>query len=263
MLWILAAAAGLVLLTACVNVANLLFARGLGQDRHLALRSALGSDRARLIAGILIENGLLAALGGGAGLVLGWAGLHGLLLLAPDALPALVEPRFGARVFAFALGTTVAALLLIALTPALRLSRTSPADMLRSGDRASTAGRLTARLRDVLVVVQVAAALVLVSGAALLTRSFATLTDVPLGFDPRGVLAYEVHLPSARYPDGPTRHVFHERLHERVRALAGVEAVGAAAGSWSRAAITPGAFSGRPRPGRDRETPPGTRPTYA
>jgi predicted permease len=230
MLWILAAAAALVLLTACVNVANLLLARGLAQDRQLALRSALGSGRGRLVAGILTENGLLAVAGGAAGLVLGWLGLRGLLALAPDALPGVSDLRMGAAVFAFTLGVTVVALAVFGLAPALRLSRTAPADVLRSGDRASTLGRVGKRLRDGLVVVQVSAALVLVTGASLLTRSFDALANVPLGVDPTGVLTYEVHLPGARYPDGPARHAFHERLHDRVRDLPWVESVGAT--SW-------------------------------
>ncbi len=180
MLWILAAAAALVLLTACVNVANLLFARGLGQDRHMALRSALGSGRARLIASILTENGLLAILGGAFGLLLGWIGVRGLLLLAPDALPLVADLHVGPRVFLFALTVTVAALLAFGLAPALRLSRTTPAEVLRSGDRASTTGRLARRLRDGLVIVQIATALVLVTGATLLARSFQRLAEQPL-----------------------------------------------------------------------------------
>lgn len=230
MLWILAAAAALVLLTACLNVANLLFARGLGQDRHLALRSALGSGRVRLIAGILTENGLLALLGGLVGLAIGWVGVQGLLILAPAALPLVADLRMGSNVFIFALAVTVAALLLFGLTPALRLSRTAPADVLRSGDRAASVGRTARRLRDALVIVQVAAALVLVAGATLLARSFGALADVPLGVDAAGVLTYEVHLPGTRYGDGTTRHAFHEELQERVRNLPGVEAVGAT--SW-------------------------------
>ena len=230
MLWILAGAAGLVLLTACMNVANLLFARGLSQDRAIALRSALGSGRGRLITSILTENGLLAVAGGAVGLAIGWAGLRGLLLMAPDALPMVAEVQVGGRVFLFALTVTVGALIAFGLAPALRLSRTAPADVLRSGDRAATVGKLIRRLRDGLVVVQIAAALVLVAGATLLTRSFATLLDVPLGIEAEGVLTYEVHLPSARYQDGPTRHAFHELLQERVAALPGVESVGAT--SW-------------------------------
>ena len=230
MLLILAGAAGLVLLTACVNVANLLFARGLGRDRDLALRSALGSGRARLVASILTENGLLAAAGGVVGLALGWMGLKVLVRLAPDALPMIAEPEVGGAVFLFAFAVTVGALLLFGLTPALRMSRTAPADVLRSGDRSATVGRAARRLRNGLVVVQVAAALMLVAGAGLLTRSFNSLLDVPLGVEPEGVLTFEVHLPGARYADGEARHAFHERFQERVAALPAVDAVGAT--SW-------------------------------
>ena len=230
MLWILAAAAGLVLLTACVNVANLLFARGLAQDRHLALRSALGSGRARLIAGILTENALLAGAGGVVGLGLGWMGVRVLVRLAPDALPMIAEPAVGGPVFLFAFVVTVGALLAFGLTPAMRLSRTAPAEVLRSGDRSATVGRAAQKLRDLLVVVQVAAALMLVAGAGLLARSFNTLLDVPLGIEPEGVLTFEVHLPAARYAQGAERQTFHDRLHERVASLPAVESVGAT--SW-------------------------------
>ena len=230
MLWILATAAGLVLLTACLNVANLLFARGLGRDRDLALRSALGSGRGRLIAGILTENGLLAIAGGLVGLGLGWAGVRSLLFLAPDALPMAAEIEIGGTVFAFALAVTTAALLVFGLAPALRMSRTAPANVLRSGDRSSTVGRTVKRLRDMMVVVQVAAALVLVTGSLLLTRSFDSLLSVPLGVEPEGVLTFEVNLPGARYTDGEARQRFHENFQDRVATLPGVEAVGAT--SW-------------------------------
>ena len=230
MLWILAAAASLVLLTACVNVGNLLFARGLSQDRGIALRSALGSGRGRLMTGIFMENGLLAGLGGGFGLALGWVGLRALLALAPDALPIAAEVRFGTPVFLFALAVTAGALLLFGLTPALRMSRTAPAEVLRSGDRSSTVGKFVRRIRDGLVIIQIAAALVLVAGAALLTRSFASLLDVPLAIEAEGVLTFEVHLPTARYPDRESRARFHEELQATVRALPGVQAAGAT--SW-------------------------------
>jgi putative ABC transport system permease protein len=230
MLWILAAAAGLVLLTACVNVANLLFARGLSRDRDLAVRSALGSGRARLVTGILTENGLLAIAGGLLGLALGWGGVRTLLRLAPAALPTSVDVVVGGPVFLFALAITVLALIVFGLTPALRLSRTAPAEVLRSGDRAASAGKLARRLGDGLIVLQVAAALSLVAGATLLTRSFDSLRSVDLGVDWHGVLTYEVHLPRARYADGAARETFHERLETRVAALPGVQSVGAT--SW-------------------------------
>lgn len=230
MLWILAAAAALVLLTACVNVANLLFARGLGRDRSLALQSALGSGRGRLIASILLENAILASLGGVLGLVFGWVGVELLLAISPDALPGVANVTFGFPVFAFALLVTAGALVVFGLTPALRMSRTAPAEVLRSGDRASTVGRLVRRLRDGLVITQVAAALVLVVGAALLTRSFGSLLDVPLGIEPEGAVTFEVHLPGTRYPTPEDRVRFHDEYQERLRSIAGVQSVGAT--SW-------------------------------
>jgi putative ABC transport system permease protein len=230
MLWILAAAAALVLLTACVNVANLLFAHGLRQDRALALRSALGSGRTRLVASILIENGFLALLGGGLGLWVGWVGVRALLGVAPEALPIVAEVSFGLPVFGFALAATVGALVLFGLTPAIRMSRTVPADVLRSGDRASTLGKAARRIRGALVVVQVAVALVVVTGAMLLTRSFERLLDVPLAIDEEGVLTFEVHLPTSRYESTESRVRFHRDFQSRIASLPGVEAVGAT--SW-------------------------------
>ena len=230
MLLLLAGAAGLVLLTACVNVANLLFARGLERGRDLTLRRALGSGRGRLVAGILAENGLLATGGGLLGLALAHLAVRGLAALAPDAVPRVTELDTDPSVFLFCLGITAAALLLFGLAPALRLSRAAPAEVLRSGDRASTTSRRARRLLDGLVVVQVGAALALVAGATLLSRSFSQLLDVPLGIEPRGVLAFEVHLPARRYPNLEAREAFHSTLQERIAALPGVQAVGAS--SW-------------------------------
>jgi len=230
MLWILTVAGVLVLFTACLNVANLLLARGLTLDRPLALRSALGAGRSRLVAMILAENGLLAVGGGLLGLGVAWLSLRGLSSIAPAALPGVVELEMGPPVFLFALLITVTALLGFGLAPALRLSRTAPSDVLRSGDRASTTSRAARRLRDGLVVVQVAAALVLVTGATLLGRSFDALTNVPLAVDPTNVVTFEVHLPEARYQTGSERHAFHEQLHQRLTELPAVSSVGAI--SW-------------------------------
>ncbi len=230
MLWILAVAVGLVLLSACVNVGNLVFARSLGRGRDLAVRGALGSGRTRLMAHLLMESVILAVVGGLAGVAVGWAGIRGILMLAPDALPALVTPELSGRVFVVALGATTLALGLFGLVPALRFSLTSPADALRAGGRSGTEGRGLRGVRNALVVTQVAVALVLMVGAGLLVRSFAEVQRVDLGFNADGVLTYEVHLPEARYPDGDSRHVFHETLHDRVADLPGVEAVGAT--SW-------------------------------
>lgn len=247
LLWILAAAVGLVLLSACLNVANLVFARGLSRDRDLALRGALGSGRGRILAHLLTETALLSLAGGLVGLALGTVGVRALLAVAPDALPVVAVPRLSGRVFLFAMACTVTALVAFGLAPSLRLSRTAPADILRAGGRGGTQTRGLRRLRNGLVVAQVAVAVTLVAGAGLLLRSFQELRTTDLGVDERGVLTFEVNLPTARYPDGAARQRFHEQFEERVRALPGVEDVGAVSWlpvngryHWWSASILPG-----------------------
>jgi len=230
LLWILAAAAALVLLTACLNVANLVLARGLERDRDVALRSALGAGRGRVLTGALAENLLLALAGGALGLGLGVACVRALVRVAPEIVPGALPPAAGASVFVFALGVTALALLGFGLAPAWRIAGIAPADALRAGDRGGTANRRTRRVRNGLVVVQVATATVLVAGAMLLARSFSAILSVPTAVDPQGVLTYEVNLPLARYRDGASRHAFHERLERRMESLPGVEAAGAV--SW-------------------------------
>lgn len=229
-LWLLAGAVGLVLISACVNVANLVFARGLGRDRDLALRGALGSGRGRILAHLLSETAVLAVLGGTAGLLVGAWGIQFLLSLAPDALPSVADPGLSLRIFGFAFLCTGLALLLFGVAPALRLSRTPAADILRAGGRGGTDTRGLKRLRSGLVVAQVSVAVVLVAGAGLLLRSFQALQDVELGIDDAGVLTFEVHLPTARYPDGPSRDRFHQAFHAQVSRIPAVESVGAV--SW-------------------------------
>ena len=244
MLWILAVAVGLVLLSTCVNVGNLVFARSLGRGRDLAVRGALGSGRIRLMAHLLMESAILAATGGIVGVAVGWLGVRGILMLAPDALPALVTPELSSRVFVVALVATTLALALFGLAPALRLSLTSPADALRAGGRGGTEGRGLRSMRNVLVVTQVAVALVLMVGAGLLVRSFAALQRVDLGFASEGVLMLEVHLPDARYPDGDSRQAFHETFQDRIEGLSEVESVAAiswlpASGRYHTWSVTP------------------------
>ena len=230
MIWILAAAVGLILLSACVNVANIVFARSLGRERDVALRGALGSGRGRLVVHLLSESVVLAVIGSLVGLALGTLGIRGLLALAPDALPTLATPELSSRVFIAGMASAVFALLAFGLAPALRMARTAPAEVLRSGGRSGTDGRALRRLRGGLVVAQVAVAVVLVAGAGLLLRSFSALQSVDLAIDDRDVLTYEVHLPLTRYAEGQQRHDLHLALQERVSALPEVEATGAT--SW-------------------------------
>ena len=230
MLWILAGAVTLVLISASVNVGNLVFARSLDREREVALRSALGSQRGRIMRHLMIENVLLAAAGSGIGLVLGLAGVRALMTVAPDALPSAATPGLSPSVFLFAIAVMLAALILFALVPTLRLARVPPADALRAGGRGGTEGSGLRRVRSTLVVAQVAVALVLMIGAGLLIRSFSAMHSAPLGVTPADVLTFEVHLPPSRYPSGEDREALHQALQERVRSLPGVEAAGAT--SW-------------------------------
>jgi putative ABC transport system permease protein len=230
MLWFLVAAAALVLMSASVNVANLVLARGLGREREVALRGALGSGRGRLIGHLLSESLLLAVAGGIVGLGAGWAGMQAVLALAPDTLPVVAQPALGLKVFGFALLITFLALTVFAAAPAMRLASVAPAEVLRAGDRGSTHGRGMKRVRDALVVIQVAVALVLLSGAGVLVRSLLRLQSTPLGIDPDGVFTFEVNLPQSVYADPESRIRFHDQLDRRLAAMPGTIATGAV--SW-------------------------------
>ncbi|MEZ4416440.1 MAG: ADOP family duplicated permease [Gemmatimonadota bacterium] len=230
MLWILAAAVTLLLISTCVNAGNLVFARSLGRVRDLAVRGALGAGRRRLLWHLMLESALLAGAGGLLGVAVGWAGLEAILALAPDALPTLTQPTLSGRVLVLSLFVSTLALLLFGLAPAWHFSTVAPAKALRAGGRSGTESRRHRSLRDGLVVVQMAVALALVVGAGLLVKSFAALRAVDLGIDATGVETFEVHLPRSRYPAGEDRIRFHRAFEDRVRALTGVRSVGAT--SW-------------------------------
>jgi predicted permease len=234
MLRILMGAAGLVLLIACVNVANLFLARSLGRRREIAIRSALGSGRGRLVRQFLAESLLVASIAGLAGLAVAHLGVRLLLSISPEAVARAQEVGIDGRLLLFAAGVTVITALLFGLVPALRGSRVDLTADLREGSRGTAGGRRSTRIRTGLVAAQVALALVLLIGAGLLIKSFAALQGQDFGFDPSDVVTFEVHLPDARYEDPALRVAFHKDLHERLRALPGVEDV--AATSWLPAA---------------------------
>ena len=230
LLWVLSAAVLLVLLSACVNVANLVFARGLRREQELAMRGVLGAGRRRLMLQLLSENLWLAVLGALVGLGLGWFGLRTLLLLGPEALPRHAAPGLSPSVFLFALAAVGATLLLFGLAPSLLLSRVAPSQALRAGGRSGTETRGLRRTRTGLVVAQASVAMVLLIGAGLLLRSFERVQRAELGVLTENALTFEVNLPGTRYPEGAGRQAFHERLHERIATLPGVSSVGAI--SW-------------------------------
>ncbi|NIP60965.1 MAG: FtsX-like permease family protein, partial [Gemmatimonadetes bacterium] len=221
-LWLLMGAVGLVFLIACVNVAGVTLARGSARRRELAIRSALGSGRGRLVRQLLTESGLLALLGGAAGLALGAGVVRGLVALAPQDLPRLDEASLNGSVFLFGLGASLAAVLLFGLLPALRASRTGVEGALREGGRGGgDGGPGRSRARSALVVAEVALALVLLVGAGILVRSFQRLAAVDLVVDAEHVTVFQVNTPAGRY-DGDARARFHQEYLRRLEALPGV-----------------------------------------
>jgi predicted permease len=218
---------GFVLLIACSNVANLFLVRAENRTRDTAVRVALGSGRARLIQFVLTESVVLALLGGLAGVLLAYLGTRLLVAAAPASVPRLHEIGIRGSVLAF---TTIISLfvgVLFGLVPALRSGSQRMLLSLRDGGRGSALGGGHNRVRNTLVVTQVALALVLLVGSGLMVRSFRSLLAVDPGFETSGVLTLRVSPPAASYANGPPVAQFYDQLLERIRTTPGVTATGA------------------------------------
>jgi putative ABC transport system permease protein len=228
-LLVLLGAVGFVLLIACVNVANLLLARVAAREPELALRSALGASRSRLLRQLMTESVLLSVIGGAAGILLASLSLGSLLALQPADMPRLDEIRLDRTVLAFATVLSLVTGLLFGSVPALHMARRATAQSLREGARSLIGGH-GGPLRAGLVVGQVALAMVLLAGAGLLGRSFMRLRHVEPGFDPRSALTFRIALPESAYPEEPARAAFVSELLARLAAVPGVRQVGAVMG---------------------------------
>ena len=223
-LLLLLGAVGFVLLIACVNVANLLLSRGTGRAREHAVRAALGASTARLAGGVLAESLWLGLGGSVLGLAIAAWGTEAVVALAPEGVPGIAGARVDVSVLLFAVGLGVLTSVLFGLLPAWRATNVwSLVERLRDGG-AAVGGRHGRRSRQGLVVAEVALAVVLVVGAGLLLRSFVRLRAVDPGFDPRGVLTFDVSLPDATTP--AQAEAFFGSLVGRLRALPGVQSAG-------------------------------------
>lgn len=225
-LLVLLGAVACVLLIACANVANLLLVRAEDRRREVSVRAALGASRSRLIRQFLTESLVLAVLGGALGIVLAQLGVSGLLSLAPANLPRLPEVRIDAAVLGFTALVTILTAMLFGLLPALQGSRADLQETLKEGGRANTASRRRTRLREAMVVAQIALAVVLVTGAGLMLRSFSRLLSIDPGFSTEGVLTLRLSAPSAFYPDAPSADAFYQNVLNEVRRLPGVRHAG-------------------------------------
>ncbi len=229
-LLVLMGAVASVLLIACVNVANLLLVRASSREGEVAIRTALGAGRGRIVRQLLTESLVLALVGGAAGVGLAVWLTRGLVSLAPQETPRLEEVGLDASVLFFALGITLVTGLLFGLAPAFQASRPDLTVALKEVARGSR-GHAATRARNVLVVAEIALAVVLLAGAGLLLRSFARLQEVELGFQPDKVVTFNLSLPSSQFgeDDGPRLRAFAVSLQERMRQLPGVTSAGVAA----------------------------------
>lgn len=220
-LLVLFAAVTSVLLIACVNLTNFLFAQAERRRQESAVRQALGASRGRLVRQALTDTLLVAGIGGVLGIGLAWAGLGLLLRVAPGDLPRLDEVRLDGGVLGFAIGLSLFTGLLFGVAPAWRLARTDPQQALAAGSRA-LAGGGGRRLSSVLVAAEVALSLVLLTTAALLAGSFARLLQTDKGFHAPNVLSAEVAIPVAKYREPAQRIAFFEQVVERLGSMPGV-----------------------------------------
>jgi putative ABC transport system permease protein len=225
-LLILLSAVFLVLLIACANLTTMLLARAAAREREMTIRVALGAGPLRLLKQVLTESVLLALIGGVAGVLLALWGVELLKVIGAQTVPRLREVNVDLGVLGVTLAIAVGTGIIFGLVPGLASARPELTEALKEGGRSSTQGTGRNRLRNGLVIAEVALALVLLSGAGLLMKSFVRLQNVNPGFNPRNALTFEVSLPKIQYPDNPLIVRFNNEAQRRIAALPGVQAAG-------------------------------------
>jgi putative ABC transport system permease protein len=223
---ILQAAVGLVLLIVCVNTANLLLVRGVARQREIAVRTAIGAGRGRVLRQFFVESLLLGAMGCAGGLLVARGAIALMLRALPQAVPRLSETDIDARVMAFALTASLATTLVFAMVPALAMRRTNVYETLKAGARDASSSARSVRARSVLVAIEVALTVVLLVAAGLMVKSFWHLTEYPPGFEPDRILTVRVQFSGPRYRDPQNQRAFIDELLRRTAAASGVEAAG-------------------------------------
>jgi putative ABC transport system permease protein len=228
-LLVLLGAIGFVLLIACANVANLFLARGSSRGREVAVRVAMGASRARLVRQLLTESLLIALAGGAFGLVVANAGLGSLLSMAPSNLPRLSDIRLDGSVFAFTFLISILTGVVFGIAPALYATKANLSESLKEGEGRASAGTGRARLRQGLVIGELALSLVLLTGAGLMIATFERLMKTSPGFDPHHVLTMQFWMTGSKYNSTPEITHFYRAVEQRIEALPGVTAAGVVA----------------------------------
>ena len=236
-LWALLGASGLIVLIACVNVANLLMVRAAGRRHESSVRMALGAGRLPLMRQLMTESLVIAAAGCVAGIVTGRLLMLALTAMAPPDIPRIENAGMDWRVFAVAAAIALTTALIFGMAPAWQASQVKPVEALKTAAR-GTGGTSQVRWRTALTIAEVSLSLILLVGAGLLLRSFSTLMGVNLGFQTDHVIAMNINLPDLHYPDAQARLQFFQKIEDRVRSLPGVVAVATAnrlpmRGGWS------------------------------
>jgi putative ABC transport system permease protein len=224
---IVMSATGLLLVLGCVNVANLLLARGAARAREMSVRIAIGAPRGRIVRQLLTESVLLSSAGAALGVLLAYGGVRALLALGASKLPRLDGVAFDSRVLLFSLVALVASGLLVGFAPALRLAATDVRTLMSESTRSATGGRGTARWLSTMTVIEIALAIVLVAGAGWLVRGFANLRSTDLGFAAENRLIFDVSFLGPKYPNPAAVDTAGRTLREKIAALPGVTGVGA------------------------------------